>query len=799
MIRRAATLVALALAAAPATATACQVRAAPDPRVPTWERVNGFALGARAATGDEIERYLGAVDAASDRVRTREVVRTLEGRPITLAVIGRPAAIAPRALDALAGRIRALREGEPSSRGAAERLAGRAPAFAWIGGSVHGNEPSGGDADMQLLYDLAAGRDCATGRIRERLVTFLLPIQNPDGRAAGRRSNAAGFDLNRDWFARTQPETDAKVRLMARYPPLLFVDQHEQDGTSFFVPPNADPVHHEISSQALDAIGRVLTPPVRRAFAARRLDVTSDATYDLFFMGFGDTVTTTLFGAAGMTFEKGSQSSYPERTAEHLLAARTVLAAAARGKAVLVRRWAAQWRAARRQGVRGLRQANRLLHPAGRTISRPVPDAPVHAYVLRADRRGADAARLVDRLTSVGVIVEQLTAPLAVAGLRRFGERRAAPATLPAGTYVVPMAQGAKHWVEALLGDEAYAPFPYFYDVSAWSNPLLMGLDGGALGARLPADAPRRRVASAVVTAPDAGAGAYLFAGDAQGSAELAVALLTRGVAVRRLPADGSFAAASVPAPEALAARVAVREADAIPAAAVALRLPRVALLAASGAQPEAGPAELSPAWARYVLERRLGLVVDRLGDSEITAGRLAAGGYDAFVVPDGTTNSGGLSPAALAALAAWVRSGGRLLAWRGQGIEVARAAGLTAVRALRPEGLRVPGAALRIAVDSADPVAWGEQPRSFALDVDDPVLDAGPAPVVARYPAGAGFWASGSLVGAAALAGTAAVTHERAGSGDVVLFSFDPCSRGYAEGTMRLLANALLMPSQRG
>src|SRR4029077_4790299 len=34
------------------------------------------------------------------------------------------------------------------------------PALAWIAGSIHSNEPSGADADMRLLYELAARRGC---------------------------------------------------------------------------------------------------------------------------------------------------------------------------------------------------------------------------------------------------------------------------------------------------------------------------------------------------------------------------------------------------------------------------------------------------------------------------------------------------------------------------------------------------------------------------------------------------------------------------------------------------------------
>jgi hypothetical protein len=47
------------------------------------------------------------------------------------------------------------------------------------------------------------------------------------------------------------------------------------------------------------------------------------------------------------------------------------------------------------------------------------------------------------------------------------------------------MAQRQKHWIQAMLNEDTYVPFPYFYDVSGWSNPLLFNLSGGRSGATL--------------------------------------------------------------------------------------------------------------------------------------------------------------------------------------------------------------------------------------------------------------------------------------------------------------------------
>ena len=56
---------------------------------------------------------------------------------------------------------------------------------------------------------------------------------------------------------------------------------------------------------------------------------------------------------------------------------------------------------------------------------------------------------------------------------------------MPPGTWYVPMAQMQKHWVQAMLNEDTYTPFPYFYDVTAWSQPLLFNVRGGYSGRSL--------------------------------------------------------------------------------------------------------------------------------------------------------------------------------------------------------------------------------------------------------------------------------------------------------------------------
>jgi len=59
---------------------------------------------------------------------------------------------------------------------------------------------------LKLLYQLADRNDCVSQAILGNTLVGLIPSQNPDGRANNVRTNAHAFDMNRDWFARTQPE-----------------------------------------------------------------------------------------------------------------------------------------------------------------------------------------------------------------------------------------------------------------------------------------------------------------------------------------------------------------------------------------------------------------------------------------------------------------------------------------------------------------------------------------------------------------------------------------------------------------
>jgi hypothetical protein len=459
-VRRALALALCAVVWAPAARAACPAVPEPPP---------AFS----PATAREIDGYVRAVARASPVISTGVAGVSVQGQPLRYAIA---TALPAGRLRAAMARLRAVRAGRA-------RSAGDAPAVVWVAGTVHGNESAGGDADLRLLRDLAGL--CHDPLLR-RVVVVVLADQNPDGRGMRTRVNFNGFDLNRDWLALTQPESQARLRLLLTMPPLAYVDQHEQGGAGFFAPPYSAPLYHELPEAALAAERDIVGPAVRAAFQRKGYPSGSEGTFDLLYPGYGDSATTLLFGALGMTFESGVASPYVRRVGEHLAAAHAVLRSVARHRVSLLKAWAGSFAQARQQGARGLLQ------------HRPQPR--VYGFAL-----GAGAEPLVAQLMAEGVAVRRLAADTAVAALRPYGSAApGAAATLPAGTYLVSAAQPLKHWIEALLGQSPEAAGPSTSDVNAWSRPLLMGLAGGTLGAP-PPEAPAAALPALTAAQPLAG------------------------------------------------------------------------------------------------------------------------------------------------------------------------------------------------------------------------------------------------------------------------------------------------------
>ena len=132
------------------------------------------------------------------------------------------------------------------------------PMMAWHGGGnaarvylsagMHGDEPAGPLALLRLMEQ---------GFFASNIAWTLCPALNPTGLARGTRENAAGIDLNRDYWQKRSIETQAHTLwLDACGMPDLFLSLHEDWETSgfYFYEINLGPDVPERAARIIEAV-----------------------------------------------------------------------------------------------------------------------------------------------------------------------------------------------------------------------------------------------------------------------------------------------------------------------------------------------------------------------------------------------------------------------------------------------------------------------------------------------------------------------------------------------------------------
>lgn len=644
-----------------------------DADVPTVEEVLGHASGAEISSPEEVIAFMEALAAAEpERMKLFEYARTWEGRPLVYGVIASEENMAR--LDEIKEGLATLSDGGPVTARRA-RMVRDLPAVVWLGYGVHGNEITSSDAALGLAYHLLASEDDEqVEAILENTIVLIDPMQNPDGRARfvanfeqsrgleisgdrfaaerdepwpGGRSNHYLFDMNRDWFTLSQPETQGKIDVFLEWNPVVVVDAHEMGSDStYFFPPAARPFNPQLSENSREGQG-IIGREIAAAFDETGVPYFTRETFDNLYPGFGD-MWPALRGAVAMTFEQasprglihdrevGEPLTYEEGVRNHFLSTLTTAYALAENKERFLRAYAED-RATAVSMNQGAEDRYTLIDLA----SRP-----------------SQGESLAAKLTAQGIDVQRLAPRASVCGTQYADGAivvdRAQPNGRLARTLLDRNTPMADDFVAEQEGRRARGLGHELYDVTAWSLPLMEGLAFGTC----------QRVPSAQLSAweplgaPEALAEAafgYALPWDDAGQAKLLVAALREGLRgfttdVAFTQGDNTLPRGSVVFTEAmngddlqerLNALLQEHGGTLVPMATSwvdegpnfgsghfsEVSMPKVALAWGNGAS------SLSAGSLRYVLERRLGVPVTPIRLQSMS--RADLGRYDVLIVPE--------------------------------------------------------------------------------------------------------------------------------------------------------------------
>jgi len=440
-----------------------------DPGIPTPESMLGWDVGDWHVSHDKLVAYMQALAGASPRVSIKVIGYTYEQRPLLQLVITSEAN--QQKLDSM--RLAHL-EAAPADSAR--------PLVVWLGYSVHGDEPSGGNSSMLVAYYLAASRTVFVEELLAGSVILIDPGINPDGlnrfaswanSNAGKqpvsdpvtrqhkqpwpkgRGNHYWFDLNRDWLPLVHAESQARIVEYHRWLPHVLTDHHEQDRyPGFFFQPGVPSRQNPLTPAENLELTRSLAVFHAEAMDAAGQPHFTEEAFDDFYYGKGSSFPD-INGSIGILFEqraiRGQEILTSNGTETFTLAVANQLRMSL---STLKGAWALR---------------DRLFdYQAGfsRAMQERAGNKNFRAWVISDDNDPARARAFLDVLDLHHIQYQPLGEKF------RAGDE----VFTPGHAWVIPARQKQAGLLEAIMEQRTEFRDETFYDVSAWTLPLAYNL-----------------------------------------------------------------------------------------------------------------------------------------------------------------------------------------------------------------------------------------------------------------------------------------------------------------------------------
>ena len=307
--------------------------------IPTPLSVIGHEVGEFHISHDKLSHYVQEISRASNRVKLVNRGKSYENRTSWLMII---------TSESNHSRLEEIRKQhlELSNSKNKDIDVSNMPIVVYQGFSVHGDEPSGSNASLPLMYHLLASNSQETIELLENTIILLDPSFNPDGlqrfsqwansnknqsltadpndREYNQywprgRTNHYWFDLNRDMLPNQLVETNAKVKTFTEWLPNILTDHHEMGtNSSFFFQPGVPERKNPLISDLNQSLTREIGTYHEKALNSIGSLYYSEEDYDDFFFGKASTYPDAN-GSIGILFEQGSSRGHIQESVNGIL------------------------------------------------------------------------------------------------------------------------------------------------------------------------------------------------------------------------------------------------------------------------------------------------------------------------------------------------------------------------------------------------------------------------------------------------------------------------------------------------
>ena len=443
--------------------------------IPTPESIIGHQVGELHVSHDKLSHYVQEVSKNSDRVKLVNRGKTYENRVSWLMII---------TSESNQSRLEEIRQNhlELSNSKNRDIDVSNMPIVIYKGYTVHGDEPSGTNASLLLMYHLLASDSEETKDLLENTIILLDPSMNPDGHQRfsqwannnknqslnpdpndreynqywpRARTNHYWFDLNRDYLPNQLIESNLKIQTYTEWLPNIMTDFHEMgtNSTYFFqpgVPQRKNPLISDLNQDLTKEIATYHEEALNEIGSLYY----SEESFDDFYFGKGSTYPDAN-GGIGILFEQGSSRGHIQESVNGIITFPfTIKNQLATSFSTL--------KAAKNMRVKLLNYMKDFFDDQIDLNSKRTKN-----IVFGKLKDKSTVFHLADILKSHKIKFNNISKDVVINGKKYLKDN----------SYIVPMNQSKRTLIEAMFNTQTKFKDSLFYDVSSWTFPLAFNVN----------------------------------------------------------------------------------------------------------------------------------------------------------------------------------------------------------------------------------------------------------------------------------------------------------------------------------